>query len=143
MIHRLKIFSKGQSLIEIVVAVGIIAVVLVGVSDLITRSLGLANFQASKNEATNIAQDQLNYFRQLKDQEPVRFFSKPSGVYVYNECNPVFDVTKYTCSVVYSNEVLDGESNIIGVDMKVTIGWKDGNNSINTELSHTLAKPIK
>ena len=136
-------FFKGQSLIEIVVAVGIIAVVLVGVSDLITRSLGLASFQASKNDATNIAQDQLNYFRQLKDQEPIRFFSKPGDVYVYQDCNPGYDVTKYTCNVIYSNEIRDSENNIVGVDMTVSVGWKDGDNNIKTELIQTLAKPIK
>jgi len=57
----------GQSLIEIVVAVGIIAVVLVGASDVISRSLNLASFQASNNVAVNIAQNQLNYYRQQRD----------------------------------------------------------------------------
>lgn len=135
--------TKGQSLIEIVVAVGIIAVVLVGVSDLITRSLGLSNFQSSKNAATNIAQDQLNYFRQLKDREPNKFFAKPGDVYTYKDCYPGYDVTKFSCLIIYSNEIRDSENNIVGVDMTVSIGWKDGNNSIKTELIQTLAKPTK
>ncbi len=131
--------NKGQSLIEIVVAVGIIALVLVGVSDLITRSLSLASYQTKKNQAINIAQDQLNHFRKFKDQEPLIFFEKPSD---YNVCEPGFDTTKYTCAITYSNEVYEGGV-IVGIDMKVSVGWIDGNNNIMTELSQTLAKPRK
>jgi len=131
--------NKGQSLIEIVVAVGIIALVLVGVSDLITRSLSLASFQTKKNQAINIAQNQLNRFRQYKDQEPILFFSNP---YVYSVCEAGYDTTKYTCRITYNNEVYDGGS-LVGIDMKVSIDWNDGNNKITTELSQTLAKPRK
>lgn len=122
--------GKGQSLIEIVVAVGIIVVVLVGVSDLITRSVGLSIFQSSKSVAENIAQNQLTYYRQQRDQRPTDFFINPGTT-----CVGTFDA-KYTCGITYS--VIGN-----GVEMKVRVGWSDGGRGINTELSQVLAKPTK
>ena len=128
--------KSGQSLIEIVVAVGIIAVVLVGVADLITRSLGLASYQANKNVAINIAQNQLNYYRQQRDQKPTDFFIDPQTN--YSSCDwYVFDKVKYACTITY------GAIGATGVDMKVSIAWKDGEKQIKTELSQVLAKPSK
>lgn len=129
-----KYYSQiGQSLIEIVVAVGIIAVVLVGVSDLITRALSLASFQAGKNEAVNIAQNQLNYYRQKKDENPDLFFD--SGL--VNFCVFGFDTTKYQCEISYTNTTPEK------TDMKVNVKWHNGSSEIETELSQTLVKPPK
>lgn len=129
-IHR---FALGQSLIEVVVAVGIITVVLVGVSDLITRSIGLAIFRSSKNTAVNIAQNQLTYYRQQRDQKPTDFFANLSS---YTTCVGDSD-PKYVCTITYS------AIGTTGVNMKVSIIWKDGDKEINTELSQVLAKPTK
>lgn len=128
----------GQSLIEIVVAVGIIAVVLVGVSDLIIRSLGLASYQSDKNVANNIAQKQLNYYRQVRDQAPSDFFNQSVGnpSSAYSACVGTFDTDKYICTITYTGAVN-------GVEMNVNISWNDGENVINSSLSQTLAKPSK
>lgn len=130
--------NKGQSLVEIVVAVGIITVVLVGVSDLIIRSLGLSSYQAEKNIASNIAQNQLNYYRQIRDERPTDFFdlSVNNQSNEFSTCVGVYDSAKYGCTISYL-----GDGN--GVEMKVVIDWKNGDNEIKTELSQTLAKPIK
>jgi Tfp pilus assembly protein PilV len=128
--------NKGQSLIEIVVAVGIIAVVLVGVSDLITRSLGLSSFQAKKNEATNIAQSQLNKYRQARDMEPTRFFSADNPQKDFSLCETLN--LKYTCTIGYD---YTGVTN--GVKMTVGVEWTDGDKNVTTELSQVLFKPTK
>lgn len=127
----------GQSLIEVVVAVGIITVVLVGVSDLITRSLGLSGFQTRRNIAMNIAQNQLTYYRQQRDQKPTDFFINPNPQANYSACDwYVFD-TAYVCTITYT------AIGTTGVNMKVSIAWKDGDKNITTELSQVLAKPTK
>jgi len=134
---------KGQSLIEIVVAVGIISVVLVGVSDLISRSLSLASFQAGKNEATNIAQSQLNHFRQEKDLAPSIFFTEANLVPpppCYN-AGVDFDDTKFICTVEFVNNVVSGS--IVSTEMTVNVEWKDGDKTIDTRLTQTLIKPNK
>jgi Tfp pilus assembly protein PilV len=133
-----KISFKGQSLIEIVVAVGIIMVVLVGVSDLVVRSLGLAGYQSDRNVASNIAQKQLNYYRQARDQAPADFFNQADGnpSNRYSACIGPFDTDKYGCSIAYTYITN-------GVEMAVNITWKDGENEIKMQLSQTLAKPTK
>lgn len=128
--------DKGQSLIEILVATGIIVLVLVGVSDLITRSLGLSSFQASMSGAINIAQNQLNYYRQLRDLKPTDFFVDPQTN--YSTCVGTFDAVKYGCTITYDTV---GVTN--GVNMRVSIAWKDGDKDIKTELAQILAKPYK
>jgi|GEM_PF-2022654 len=129
---------RGQSLIEIVVAVGIIAVVLVGVSDLISRSLSLASFQAGKNAATNIAQNQLNYYRQARDLEPTLFFQSPNPQAGYSTCVDNPDPVKYVCTITYDST---GISN--GTKMTVKVIWKDADKEITTEFSQILAKLTK
>lgn len=134
------VFSKknhrGQTLIEIVVAVGIIAVVLVGVSDLVTRSLNLASFQADKHEAENIAQNQLNYYRQARDIEPTNFFSEENPQRDYSECVGAFNIEKYECSIAYVNVAN-------GVEMTVTIVWNDGDKQISIPMTQVLSIPTK
>lgn len=131
-------YYSGQSLIEILVAIGIIAVVLVGVSDLITRSLSLASFQASKTVATNIAENQLNYYRQARDQAPTTFFADPNPQAGYSTCVGNTDPVKYACTINYDSS---GIAN--GTNMTVSIVWKDGDKVITTQLSQVLAKPTK
>ena len=125
---------SGQSLIEIVVAVGIIAVVLVGVSDLITRSLGLTSFQSSKTVAVNIAQRQLTYYRQKRDEIPADFFVDTQAN--YGSCVGMDGLSNYDCSIIYSDITN-------GLNMTVTVKWRDGDNEITTQLSQILAKPSK
>ncbi len=134
---------KGQSLIEIVVAVGIMAVVLVGVSDLITRSLSLASFQANKNAAVNIAQNQLNYYRLLKDQEPASFFTA-NVQSLYGDCaGDDFDKVKFVCTIVYEIVSNDDDGLPNSIKMDVNIKWMDSDKEINTLLSSILGKPTK
>ena len=126
---------SGQSLIEIVVATGIIALVLVGVSDLITRSLALSNFQADRNKSVNVAQNQLTYYRQQRDIHPADFFIDPN--INYSICVGEIDA-KYTCSISYT-EVAGKD----GYEMSVVVSWIDGGKSVETILQQTLAKPTK
>jgi type II secretory pathway pseudopilin PulG len=131
------IVFKGQSLIEIVVAVGIMALVLVGVSDLITRSLSLASFQAKKNIAINIANSQLTHFRQEKELNPTAFFASVAG----NPTVQCFEVTEPVikkCVIKYDNTGIPN-----GTKMTVSVDWSDGDKTITTELNQILAKPTK
>lgn len=129
-------FGRGQTLIEILVATGIIVLVLVGVADLITRSLGLSSYQAGKNKAEDIAKNQLNYYRHQRDLNPTIFFVDPQTN--FSSCVGTFDEVKYQCTIIYDTVGLSD-----GVNMEVNIAWKDGDKSINTKLSQVLARPTK
>lgn len=137
-------FYLGQSLIEIVIALGIIVVVLVGVSDLISRSLSLASYQATKNQATNIAQDQLSYFKHEKELAPTDFFLRQDVQSGNGDCDNTanIDSTKFVCKIQFEY-IYDGSMKINGVIVTASVTWKKGNDEVTTKLSQTLAKQIK
>jgi hypothetical protein len=97
----------------------------------------LASFQASKNIATNIAQNQLTYYRQARDLEPTRFFLNPNPQAGFSTCVKSTD-PKYVCTIVYDSTGIPN-----GTKMTVRVVWKDGDKTITTELSQILAKPTK
>lgn len=135
----------GQTLMEIVVAVGIISLVLVGVSDIISRSLNLTTFQSEKNNAVNLAQKQLNYYRGERDKAPTTFINNLDN---YRLCqgtlaeNGKIDGV-YTCQISYQD---------LGsiIKMTVVVSWDGGKKDtfgqeamMSTTLTQELAKPTK
>jgi type II secretory pathway pseudopilin PulG len=124
---------KGQMLIEIVVAVGIIALVLVGVSDLMTRSSRVVSFQKQKDEAVAVAQRCLNYYRTERDRNPAEFYTKAE-----NGSLVTCPSESYTGTITPSTDVL-----IDSVHITATVGWADGPNNFSVSLSQSLAKEIK
>ena len=123
--------TSGQSLIEVVVAVGIIAVVLAGVSDLISRSLGLSSFQADKGTAESIAMIQLNHYRLERDNNPKVFFGDGNPTKDFSACVGSFDTTKYLCKINY-------QSITNGVVMNVYITWTSGDKEVVSSMSQVL-----
>jgi type II secretory pathway pseudopilin PulG len=125
--------QKGQMLIEIVVAVGIIALVLVGVSDLMTRSSRVVTFQKQKDEAVTVAQRCLNYYRTERDSNPVEFYTKAE-----NGSLGACPSESYTGTITPGTDVLPDS-----VRVTATVGWTDGPNNFSVSLSQSLAKEIK
>ena len=82
----------------------------------------------------NIAQNQLNYYRQQRDLSPTSFFANTQTS--YSTCVGTIDTKKYTCTIIYEN--IDN-----GVKMTVNVGWNDGDKKLNVEMSAELAKPSK
>jgi len=132
-------YCTGQSLIEIVVAVGIIATVLVGVSSLITKSLSLSTFQSNKSRAVNAAQNQINHYAKVRDLSPSAFFGN------YNDYTTCVEVPEQiaSCQITYERLPSDTSQEITGVKIHVTVSWKEGDDTLSTELSQILAKPTK
>jgi Tfp pilus assembly protein PilV len=138
--NRNSVFDHGQSLIEVVVAVGIIVIVLVGVADLISRSLSATSFQAKQKMAQNIAQNQLTSYRQERDQNQADFFIDTQSK--YGVCVGDFDIEKFQCVITYLY-TYDGLGSINGVNMNVVVNWSDGDKQISTTLTQLLAKPTR
>lgn len=130
---------NGQSLIEIVVAVGIMATVLVGVSSLITRSLSLSTFQANKNMSVNTARNQIDHYSKIRDQSPSDFFLNYGS---YTGCVDVPSLV-VSCQIVYQRIPPETNVEIDGVKMIVSVSWKEGDETVSTTLSQVLSKPIK
>ncbi|EKD53174.1 MAG: hypothetical protein ACD_61C00122G0007 [uncultured bacterium] len=121
-------------LIEIVVAVGIIALVLVGISDLMTRSSRVVTFQKQKDEAVAVAQKCLNEYRTQRDSNPTEFYTDAKN----GQLATCSVSETYTGSITLSTDVLTDS-----VLVTVKVGWTDGPNNFSVSLSQSLAKEIK
>lgn len=128
-------FSKtfsGQMLIEVVVAVGIIALVLVGVSDLMTRSLRLITYQKQRDEAMMILQKIQNDYKAQRDSDPDTFYQNA----VNTTIDPCVAGKPYKCTVM-----MDKLPDSVIIDAKAE--WSDGGNVISTSLRQILVREVK
>lgn len=119
--------SKGQMLIEVVVSIGILALVLIGVSDLMTRSQRQSEFQTKKDDAMEVAKSLLNDYRSQKETDPVTFLDNVAGI---NRAVCI-EGKDFSCVV----EVTKGLSS---VDLNITVSWVDGSNTLSINLKNTI-----
>lgn len=119
--------SKGQMLIEVVVSIGILALVLIGVSDLMTRSQRQSEFQTKKDDAMEVAKSLLNDYRSQKEMDPVTFLDNVAGI---NRAVCI-EGKDFSCVV----EVTKGSSS---VDLNITVSWVDGSNTLSINLKNTI-----
>jgi type II secretion system protein I len=66
--------NKGQSLIEILVALGIASLVLLGIVKASTVSVKNANYSQDQTMATSLAQKKMAEIIRLKNSDPASFF---------------------------------------------------------------------
>lgn len=124
---RVNLNHPGELLIEIVVAIGIIGLVLVGVTDLMTRSARVVTFQKQKDEALSIVRKKLNEYKTTRDTDPESFYNTVVGG-VTDPCVPEKD---YKC-IVSVDKQLDS------VLITVVAEWNDGGRTYNVSLSQSL-----
>lgn len=118
---------KGQMLIEIVIAVGILALVLIGVSDLMTRTQRVSTFQAKRDEANSVAKKILNDYRLQRDTEPETFASTVTGL----DRDVCVEGLDYSCTATVTN--VNGD-----VDISVVVSWVEGENTFSISTSQKL-----
>lgn len=128
----LKDKHRGQMMIEVVVALGIITLVLVGVSDLMTRSLRVVSYQKQKDEANSIIQKTLNDYKLQRDSDPVNFYDTVAGATI----DPCVIGKPYKCIVTVGKTEED-------IAIKVTVEWNDGGKVFNTDSSIILIRTVK
>lgn len=119
-------------LIEIVVAIGIIGLVLIGVSDLMTRSSAVVTFQKQRDEALAIIKKKLTDYKVERDTNPDSFYLNAENAVI----DPCKEDTIYKCQVTM-------EKTADTVYIMVTVEWQDGGRTYTTSLSESLAKSIK
>ncbi len=119
-------------LIEIVVAIGIIALVLIGVSDLMIRSAKVASFQKQKNEAVSIIETILNDYRTLRDSDPQDFYNTVTSTIL----DPCVVDKPYVCTIT-----IDKTADAVLVTIKAE--WLDGGQTYSVTLSQSLIRNKK
>lgn len=132
---------KGQTLIEALVALGVIAMVVTALAGIVMTSTGNVQFDKNKNLATQHAQEGMEIVRQKRDSNYVTF-RELSGLYCMGESNIITQPSDCNNSVNIDNFFLrmieitqstcagNSVSNLSNVT--VTVSWKDGKCSSNT-----------
>lgn len=72
-----KIFTSGQTLVEVSVALAIFAIILTGLVFTLTYSLNLNYASNNHTVATKLAEEAIEIVRGYKDNNPCKFFNTP------------------------------------------------------------------
>lgn len=118
-------------LVEIVVAIGVVMLVLVGISDLTSRTTKMYRLEKEKDEANRLLEARLSQYKNDRDRDSTAFFSGITQKNVWLPCSWTFTTTvTYTCEVMYSD--------ITGQGSKVVVRatWTG---SAGVTISHTLS----
>ena len=68
--------ERGQSLFEVVIALGISAIVIIALVSLVSNSIQNANFSRDKTLAANYVQEMIEWLRNQRDTDIVTFESE-------------------------------------------------------------------
>lgn len=121
--------QKGQTLIEMVIAVGLVAFVLVGLVAGAIVSLQTARLARERNVANQLVATELENARQERDADPISFFADTgvTGPTTVGE-NPAFQVTVTKTLDVDQMEIL------------VEVSWDDSGKTFHVEQSTYLTR---
>lgn len=89
---------KGQSLIEVLVALGIISIVVTGVATIVTQSLSNTQFSKDNEGATKFAQEGLETVRSVRSSNYAAFATL-SGRYCLAANSQSLGATQPSCTV--------------------------------------------
>lgn len=105
--------EKGQTLVEVVVALGVAVLVIIALVAATTTSVRNAQFAKNQSLATKYAQEGMEKVRALRDQNPTTFWSKTG---TETETLGIF-----TRKITY-NEIIDNQK----MEVTVTVSWTEG-----------------
>ena len=136
--------SSGQATAEIVLAIGVIALVLVGLTKTTTMALRNAQFAKNKSLATKYGQETLEAVRAYRDQNDWDTFKTSLN------CSPGFpalpspfdDPRSVVCACYEPgsppNQVACDDLDVDRVEITVNISWDSGDHEV--ELATFLSK---
>jgi Tfp pilus assembly protein PilV len=128
--------SKGQSLIEVVVAIAVVIIVILALVAITTVSIRNANFSRNQALATKYAQEGIEKVRALRDQNAWQTFT--SG------CESPPGLTPLPSPFVRSIDchLTGSSSNCVATDntceATVTVSWTDAQGTHKSELTTRL-----
>jgi type II secretory pathway pseudopilin PulG len=131
---KLMIDTRGQLLLEVLVALTILGVVAVAVVNVSTQSLKGARVVGDRQEALGLAEETLTGLEKERDEDLVNFFTKLDGS---EDCGPMGENNEYDCTINYN---FDSPPDSYSVEVNVVIEWPDGGGSRSVELSRVFTK---
>jgi Tfp pilus assembly protein PilV len=124
---------SGQSLIEVLVAVGVILFALMGAIMATTYSIKTSRVSSDQSEASRYASLVIENIQKVKSDNPQTFFDDEN-------CEPFNgsygDDNQYTANVVC---VFD-QPNPDQVEVNVTVSWIEGTSPLSVKLNTIMSK---
>jgi len=118
--------NSGQSIIEVIVALSLVIVVIVGLITVTTRSIKNSSFARDQRTATKYAQESLENSRKLKEDDPNTFWQKTG------EEEEIID--RFTRTITYS--LVDANT----MQITVLVTWEDNQGEHQSSLETSLTK---
>lgn len=126
--------NSGQSLAEVMFAVAIASIVLLGLTQATTTALKNSQFAKNQSLANQFAQKGMEQARQLRDQNPAVFWSKAAVGGKITETEVIIN-TPFTKETTYERITEEKMS------LKIKISWKDSTGGSHlAELTSYLTK---
>ena len=128
---------KGQSLIEVLVALGIISLVVTGVATVVTSSLGNTQFSSDQASSTKYAQEGLEVTRRIRNDSYTAFASY-NGTFCLAKGATTLGTVQASCSENADHFIRSIQiehtpgcgANVSKV--RAIVAWKDGKCTANT-----------
>ena len=130
--------QRGQSLFELIIAIGIGVIIVTAIVQLVTISVRNASFSKNKNEATRLAQQALEWLRTEKEKDWAGFYARagnptywclPTLAWTAGQCGSgqtISGSTTFTRQATLDQEDVDGNTTSVVV---VTVSWEQGGNT--------------
>jgi len=123
--------SKGQTLIEVIVALGVIALVATAITTVMTSTLNNAEFSNDQSLATKYAQEAMEILHSVRDNNYTQF-AKYNGNYCLNQGE--ITLTQGNCSTptivnTFIRTVTINQASTCGANsaqVTVSVAWTDG-----------------
>lgn len=144
----MKKYSSGQTLLELVISVGVVAVIITGLVVAATSSLRFAQESRLRSTAVKYAQESLELARQIRDTQPSETFLSKSGTGTQSwcldslgvwtlgdadSCPPIFDGSPFTRSVLFTwNDPI--------MTVQSSVSWRVGTSKQTTQLQTYLTQ---
>lgn len=119
--------NRGQSIIEVVIALALVAIVIVGLVKVTTVAMNNGSFARDQQTATKYAQEGLENARKLKEED-VNTFWKKSGA-------GTEIIGKFTRQITYT--VIEANQTM---KVEALVTWQDSKGTHQSSLKTSLTK---
>lgn len=131
--------EKGQSLIEVVAAMGIILIAVVALLIIITISLRNVNFAKNQVLATKYAQLVIEKVRNYRDSNNWDTFTQYCESFSLNVDFPSYFLLERDCHIP-DDPLSDCRADSDSCEVKITVSWEDTKGVHKSELTTYLNK---
>ncbi len=148
-----KSIQRGQSLFELVLSIGVIAIIIVALVSLVNNAVQNSTFSKNKSLATRLAEDGTEWLRSQRDKDIADFLTKTSTL-PYSWClkdAPLTDTswnqhsacgtttvsgTIFVREVTFATSLVSGKTLVVS---NVKVSWQDSKGQHETLSSTQFA----